>query len=645
MTDQFKQRIIEYLTGNYTIEQRSEMPIFKDFKYREVTESIYNEFNEILGYIQGKDKNNNELPIGIVYGNDYYNKGIIIIVDNQFNILKIIKNFNTGAEFQNFISLNIDEKGQIYGIDYDGSRYRFILLNNLFIKLDIQEYVIKLRNSYFIDIPVITGTYTSVDFIEKNPNSSTYFIIGGCFKTYESYRKPYVLKYTINVGSENELIQYDYNDTSSNSYIVCTNNIIYTGENYQVKLGAYYNRTIDGETRCYYNEFELDQNDTSLRKTLDSLLLPESLSSEKAYDNPNKMIITNTNTYYSYVENIDSSFYQKYNIAKLNYLTKTFEILFSNENDIFLTSAFMLGLIIKKNNKIAFYSIKNNNSPAILEATNYTVTFGIIDGDNIYYKESDEVYYLYNFILDGLVLFNINITYNLVEYILYGTENTIISAKQVYNQFNYNYEDFQTLNSMIPKSGLLYDENNEIIFARNLYNRTSFGDTTLSVMELPNTLLNNINISKQELLSETNSALIENLQNIITNIYETLNINFYNKLSIQNRNIQEDIKNNVDGATRLNLSISQELDYEDNMIKKYKVIFDDETFKIYNLSIPEQVNEKKYRYRFGVYVPTNKNITNIQLLSNDENTIYQDITNIELENNKFYTLTQDVEII
>lgn len=655
MTDQFKQRIIEYLTGNYQEYEPSDELIFTDIK--KITNNIYtilnNKFYEHtnIDYIQGKDKNNNDLSVGVIYG--YYKnsvddneKGYIVIVDNDFNVLEIITEYSNGTKFARFEILNIDEKGQLYGIDNGATNndYRFILLNNFFIKLESQEYKVKLKNSYYMD-SFFSKTNYRIENISKSSTSSKYVVIGS--KTVSLL--PYVLTYTINVGSENEHNIYEYTLASGESlhYSFRSSLIQFDNED-KVNIVMAGVNDVEGQDSRFdtyeYTEI-LFSNETFTKKRFQNIELnPYEISYDINFSNANLkyMLIIKREVIYPQGEIKAEYTINKFDSSVDISLVEIYK--FINNEDGTITNNIAWGNIRRIGSQIFFYYIykkRNENNKYI---------YGIANGrviNNKVYKIDNEITLDQELTQNNVVenvFFYISSIYNLYTFTTQVFDDNY-KVMNVYNQFNYNFKDYQALNSMVPRSAMLYDENNEIIFARNLYNRTSFGDTTLSVVELPNTLLNNINITKQELLSETNSTLIENLQTIITNIYETLNINFYNKLSVQNRNVQEDIKNNVDGATRLNLSISQELDYEDNMIKKYKVIFDDETFKIYNLSIPEQVNEKKYRYRFSVYVPINKNITNIQLLSNDESTIYQDITNIELENNKFYTLTQDVEII
>jgi hypothetical protein len=79
---------------------------------------------------------------------------------------------------------------------------------------------------------------------------------------------------------------------------------------------------------------------------------------------------------------------------------------------------------------------------------------------------------------------------------------------------------------MIPNSGILYDTDGNIVFARNLYNKTMYGGTTESIIEIPNTYLNDVTLEEKDLISVSNSILNKNTQQITKNIYETLYINF-----------------------------------------------------------------------------------------------------------------------
>jgi hypothetical protein len=153
-------------------------------------------------------------------------------------------------------------------------------------------------------------------------------------------------------------------------------------------------------------------------------------------------------------------------------------------------------------------------------------------------------------------------------------------------------------------------------------------------------MLNDIDIEQQDLLGQTNGTLITNTDTIQKNIYEDLFINFYNTLTMQNQNTPNYITN-LNGSTRLNNSISASLDYENVLISKIKINYTDETSTIKGITKAIQVSQFVYNFNFQIYV--DKPILNIELISNDENTVYQTI-NLTTQVGKYYNINQQVEI-
>ena len=99
----------------------------------------------------------------------------------------------------------------------------------------------------------------------------------------------------------------------------------------------------------------------------------------------------------------------------------------------------------------------------------------------------------------------------------------------------------------------LYNSNNKIIFARNLYNKVINANTTISTLNIPNTNLNDITIYNQSLIGETNYVLMNNQESITKNIYENLNINFYTTLPNNIGDIMRDYaKSNFDWSIQYN---------------------------------------------------------------------------------------------
>ena len=83
---------------------------------------------------------------------------------------------------------------------------------------------------------------------------------------------------------------------------------------------------------------------------------------------------------------------------------------------------------------------------------------------------------------------------------------------------------------------------------------------------------------------------------------------------------------------------------------KYRINYSDDTTMINNFGAGQIVNLSpqppfKYTYTWNVYAPSNKTILSIDIISEDEQTIYQTITDLDFEQNKLYTLTQDVYVV
>src|SRR5699024_2312095 len=154
-------------------------------------------------------------------------------------------------------------------------------------------------------------------------------------------------------------------------------------------------------------------------------------------------------------------------------------------------------------------------------------------------------------------------------------------VNQIYNSAYYNGTEYENVNSLIPSYGNLYDSNGEIIFSRNLYNMVINGSTTTSTIEIPNTMLNDTNIINEELVSQTNTSLVNESQLISKNIYELLYINFVNSIIVQNRN-SESFQDMPNIASMLNQSICSSLNYDNIKLTKWKITFSDNSSKIDN---------------------------------------------------------------
>jgi|GEM_PF-6915964 len=154
-------------------------------------------------------------------------------------------------------------------------------------------------------------------------------------------------------------------------------------------------------------------------------------------------------------------------------------------------------------------------------------------------------------------------------------------------------------------------------------------------------MLNDINISKENLLGETNTTLFENTQSITKNIYEELFINFFSTLKMKNEN-ESIYVDNKEGAIRLNQSVCSILDYEDAKATKIRKNYSDGTN--YTTSTTATINNGVATYEIYLQVPEDKEITSIDILSEDEKTLYTSIKNLTLTPGGYYRITQDVHV-
>jgi hypothetical protein len=270
--------------------------------------------------------------------------------------------------------------------------------------------------------------------------------------------------------------------------------------------------------------------------------------------------------------------------------------------------------------------------------------------ENLYLKQ---IYKSEKYLLNNYDMSNLNIQfsklyknnlYNLNEFgFIFNTQ--ILEIKQIFNQNNYNGLPYEASNCLMPNSGILYDTDNNIIFARNLYNKTVLGTTTTSTLQIPNTMLNDTTIGLNKLISETNLPLTEDTTDITKNIYETVNINFANSISIRNDNVPNNKILNPTAAARLNGSTTQNNNYDDVKATKVRVNYTDGTNMIIKLNPNVQIGALTatvYQYNFNLYV--SKAINNLEIISNDELTSYQTIDNLTLEVGKTYNILQGVEV-
>jgi hypothetical protein len=130
-----------------------------------------------------------------------------------------------------------------------------------------------------------------------------------------------------------------------------------------------------------------------------------------------------------------------------------------------------------------------------------------------------------------------------------------------------------------------------------------------------------------------------NLQNWTKNIYEVVDLNFLNTISV----INEDTGDTYLGsAVKINNAITDggDTNYQETPCTKYRINYADNTTAIKPLYW-SSIDDLHRQTMISFYV--DKPIASIDFLSNDETTIYLNLP-IEVEVGKYYSINQKVRI-
>lgn len=634
MTFRYKQMAMKWLTGKMNIVPKVNSVLFEEFtsnenKLETLMNGLYFPFGyDIKGVVQGKTTDNDNIEYSVLYG-DYQDEqqnklyGFIMILDQEYNAKQIIKQYSNGEYFGDIISLNVGNDGRFYMVEQDNNDYyRFVLLNNILVKSPSEEnYQVVQRQTY--RFPQQSQFSADKMLMTKHPQEARYLMA----QYNDIDRTIYCTEFIINVGSTNEWNYYNkavlsgQYDTELSDLLASwnsENNLTF------MLVASYYNQN-NVNTSVYY------KTGTGTTLEVNSSSVQDSIASSSDIVNT-QAVIKNFNTiYYSIGYNKNGSLYyslyivyidDNFNIDSIN--RRFFEVEDPVSNNKGIT-------LMKKDEDIFFFYV------------DLTGFVGIVIGDVVYQA------YVSGIDFSGsLYLANMQRQFNL--YIMYvQVGNNVYINKMVYIDKD-NNSSYQDLTSMNPYFAKLYDDNSKLIFARTLYNKSVNGQTTTSTIQVPNQFINNINIGGQKLFGQTYLNLINQTDTYTKNEYEEVYFNFANTWYIQNQNDPNNVILNPSGATRFNQSISQTNDFANCKCTKYRLNYSDGTTQVVEIDPSKIVLEDndepfKYTYYIMVFNPTNKNILSIDLISEDEMTIFQTINNLNFASGKLYSLTQDVYVL
>lgn len=624
MTQDYKGNLLKYLTGNLVLEETENEIIFENIVQKEnnFETKIYS-FMQEKGYSDYtlidsiySDTTSNYVLYGYFHRQDTDETvGMIVVMDDNFQVLNITDEYSSGVKLRPFKQLKYDESGYIYGIDDNylaiGKDLRIILLNNLGLLTD-GKYQVRLRNSYYF--PEATTTITGRKYtinsqgncISKIKNESIYIIP----VTDRDNGTDGLLKFTLNVGSENEWTFYEYNNSSfgTSNYV---DFIVSKDFNNNIIANISISDIIDNNNNII-NSLYFDGSNINLINTINL-----------GDDIPHSLLIVNPNLIY---------------ISTFQYIDdkKNLKILSLSDNSISTVVEQTIG-----SNSYYWYELKLNNNLVYTRLYDYQyqltpiylIHAGVIY-NNKYYEQ------LFDSNEEPNNLFIVKNVY-LLNQIIVQQGNSIYSSNFIINNI-YNGKSYVDINVLIPNFSKLYSNGN-ILFARNLYNKLIQNNTTISSVEIPKNYLNNAVITESDLISETNLKMINDTTTFEKNMYEVVDINFINSLNIINRNNSSNEIINKEGSIRLNNSVSNLADYNDAKLCEYAILYYQDGSKKevkYNFE-----NEQDNSINIIVDIYIDKLVDRLELVSSDNLTVYQTIDLSNLILNKMYRINQKVEVV
>ena len=647
MTDEFKQTLFDYLIGKLPNEKGTTEEIFKEIN--EISRDEWAEFIPVSwnnfryeGLIEVTDS-----ELLVLYGGykttDDEVRGIITILNNSFIPIKTFYQYDSGTYLRYIQCMIQEEDGTFSLIDcpdfptdenwsFTTSQKRFIMLNNFTQKIN-NVYMLTLQRSYIMPSDYF-NFYCKKMY--KDVNSSHYVMVGTYLKDQNSpdYDGIRIIELKVNVSSENEWNKYDDDGSGwflGDAYVEFDNDNFFC----EVLLtrNLFSNRNISLWTK------EFAQSAFSLKTigTVDYYAVIDSIqyNNQSVFLSKNEVYFVLNNQWWGTSERLESKYIGLYYYNNTTSEFKTMYEHYLGDYDFCDLEA----IYIAENNNNLYIEFNNN-----IDNTNNLADYYFQRLENQEWnpiKVSEQQY----FRSQRRALY-VNNNYNLLNWFSYMSNPQaqywkIYNIKENYNSSNYNGEPYTNTNALIPNSTEIYSNEN-LVFARNLYNKTINNNTTVSTVEIPNTYLNGIDLTSKNLLSETNLTMIADINVTQKNIYETMFLNFINVLQVADRNNATQVLNQ-EASSYLNNAINTDDSYDNaKLYNKVIINYQDGSSKENSYGL-ENITETSAIIAFGLYI--DKLINNVEIVSNDKSIVYQTIDLSNLELNKTYSIKQKLEVV
>lgn len=627
MTEEAKENLLNYMLGKMPNESGEDDQILKQIKM--ISKDVYTPFLPEQ-YDQIKIENIVQMPqsindVSIVYGgyklgNSSY--GFILLLDNTFQPLKSFFEYENGTKIRYIDCMYIDNDGVIYAVDDEAytngasgqmtSTKRFIYLNNFTQKNSAQsDYIIKLNKSYNL---IDNNMYCHA--ISKSQNSSYFALSGGRYDADNGQQtSSIIMTLKVNTTEENEWQTFP---TSGKYYRYGGMYAIWDEEdNFDFRLLL---SVFEGNLTSIYLASK-NENSLNYTKIYDSNLafgiILQNLNAQVVFISEGDLYFVLTNSPFEA---------EKCTTYIIHYNNGNINVIYSNNVDYITAYQEQIYLFNNSNTLYIFKKIVENQNSTIFYVSNEKLDFLKLFSLNGTYN--------------GSIIPTISRKYNLLTYFLTNSNMSLNCIAKESNIINgYNGPSYINTNSLNANSAELYS-NSDLVFARNLYNKTQNGATTTSTIEIPNNYLNDTLVDQKDLMSVNNNVIINDTNGFTKNVYETVYLNFVNTISVVDQNETQPIYNNV-VATKLNTSINNPTDYDNLKLTKFRINYQDGTNNVSNFQATLQ-NDGSYELLMTFYL--SKLADTLELVSEDEETVYLIYNLANAETNKIYSFKQRVRI-
>ena len=626
MTEEYKQLILKWLTNSLQEETGNNIPQFSQ------TNSIVNNLNnyivEKLGsqpyyvkYIQMDGFDNYAL-----FGNNGGDgTSFIVILDTNMNPIQYIDEYSSGVKLQYLLDINCDDENNFFALERlteDGTeRIRFVMLNNILTQNGNSQYELNISKAY--NLPTLPKTLSSYESlgIYKVPSTSKYLFV------LENIGIPTAVTLEVKVGTSNEWIVYAA-DSTVKGYQLTYNSVYYdwTDDNFNLIIPAVSSDTVNFECYQIINSGETLTLDNS--KTVELPNLP-------TYDflliTSSVMMINSTSYYLAYRISNEANTGGTDYIYLNNNGTFTEVATFEYDNETF-SGELNYDYFYKYNSEI-FLRIKISKSGT--DADDYYMC--LLDGTNFYSSPIENVPEL-----TWNSPFFVTKRYNLYNFYIQA-DNTVYNKQLIYNANSYNGQPYTSTNSLIPNSSQLFDSSNNLLFGRNLYNSSIYGNTTTATVQIPNNFLNNKQIANEQLLGQTNQVLVSANKAISKNVYEELFINFNNQINVidndNNLNLSMQAASNY-----VNQSVSNGSNYDGLFVGYAKINYQNSNQIVPIVFNNIDLDDLTATCSFTFMSDSTNQVQSIQILSNDQSNVYATIQGNNFQIGKVYAVTQEIQI-